>query len=445
MTGPAEVRAAVADAHRRGWALVLAATVRVTRDLDLAEESVQEAYAAALTAWARDGIPRNPIGWLTMAARRRAIDALRRAQALRAKLPLLVQPEESPDAPPLMDEVTMPDTVAEEPQDAVPDDRLRLIFMCCHPALAREAQMALTLRLVCGVATGDIARAFLVSPPTMAARLTRAKKKISTARIPYRVPRAAELPARLDAVLGVIYLLFTLGHTAPAGTPLLRVDLVERALHLTRVLRELMPDEREVRGLLALLLVTDARRATRVDEHGRLLRLEEQDRSRWDRSALAEAHDLITDCLRGGRPGRYALQAAIASVYAEAPTFDQTDWPRILSLYDQLLSVWPSPVVALNRTVALARVFGAARALAEVEELERNGQLAGYQYLPAVKADLLHRLGRTDQAALAYQRALELTGNDAERRFLADRLAELTGPAAHGGPDHPCGGATPAL
>src|SRR5690606_10687551 len=328
MTGPAEVQAAVADAHRRGWALVLAATVRVTRDLDLAEECVQEAYAAALVAWTRDGVPRNPTGWLTLTARRRAIDALRRERVLRTKLPLLVLPEETADG---FVEDAMRDTLVEQAEDAVPDDRLRLIFMCCHPALAREAQMALTLRLVCGVPTGDIARAFLVSETTMAARLTRAKKKISTARIPYRVPRAAELPARLDAVLGVIYLLFTLGHTAPAGTPLLRVDLVDRALHLARVLRELMPDEREVRGLLALLLVTDARRATRVDGHGRLLRLEEQDRSRWSRPALAEARDLVADCLRGGRPGRYTLQAAIACAYAEAPTFAQTDWQGILS------------------------------------------------------------------------------------------------------------------
>ncbi len=428
MTGPAEVQAAVADAHRRGWALVLAATVRVTRDLDLAEECVQEAYAAALVAWTRDGVPRNPTGWLTLTARRRAIDALRRERVLRTKLPLLVLPEETADG---FVEDAMRDTLVEQAEDAVPDDRLRLIFMCCHPALAREAQMALTLRLVCGVPTGDIARAFLVSETTMAARLTRAKKKISTARIPYRVPRAAELPARLDAVLGVIYLLFTLGHTAPAGPPLLRADLVDRAVHLTRVLRELMPDEPEVRGLLALLLVTDARRATRVDEDGRLLRLEEQDRSRWDRAALAEARDLLVDCLRGGRPGRYVLQAAIASAYAEAPTFAQTDWQGILSLYDQLLSVWPSPVVALNRTVAVARVYGPARALAEVEQLESNGRLAGYHYLPAVKADLLRRLGHTDQAALAYRQALELTRNDAERRFLADRLAGLTGPAAH--------------
>ncbi|TMR90313.1 RNA polymerase sigma factor [Nonomuraea basaltis] len=410
MTG---VETAVVDAHRRGWALVIAATVRVSRDLDLAEECVQEAYAAALVSWARDGIPDNPAAWLTTAAKRRAMDAIRRERAFRSKLPLLVEPEERAD-----EMIPM-----EDPEDVVPDERLRLIFMCCHPALAEEAQLALTLRLICGVPTGDIARAFLVSEPTMAARLTRAKKKISVARIPYRVPGAAELPDRLGAVLGVIHLLFTAGHTAPSGVSLMRTDLMDQALHLARMLRELMPDEREVWGLLALLLVTDARRATRIDARGRLLRLEEQDRSRWDRAAIAEAHDLIVDGLRGGRPGRYVLQAAIASLYAEARTFEQTDWPQIVTMYDELLAVWPSPVVALNRTVAVARVSGPARALAEVEDLERDGRLAGYQYLPAIKADLLRRLDRTDEAAAAYRQAMELTRNEAERQFLAERLS----------------------
>jgi RNA polymerase sigma-70 factor, ECF subfamily len=413
MTDPAEVEAAVDDAHRRGWALVLAATARVVRDLDVAEECVQEAYAAALVAWARDGIPDSPVAWLTTTARRRAMDVLRREQVLRSKLPLLVEPAE------LVDEVA-----TEEPVEVVPDERLRLIFTCCHPALAQDAQMALTLRLVCGVSTSDIARAFLVSEPTMAARLTRAKKKISVARIPFRVPGAAELPDRLTGVLGVIHLVFTIGHTAPAGAALVRADLMDQALRLARLLRELMPDEREVWGLLALLLVTDARRTTRMDARGRLLRLAEQDRSQWNQSAIAEAHDLIVDALRGGRPGRYVLQAAIASLYAEASTYDQTDWPQILSLYDELLAVWPSPVVALNRTVALAEVAGPAHALAEVEELEKDARLAGYQYLPAIKADLLRRLGLVDEASVAYRKALELTRNEAERAFLADRLAE---------------------
>ena len=422
MTGPADVEAAVVDAHRREWALVLAATARVARDLDLAEECVQEAYAAALVLWPRDGIPNNPAAWLTTTARRRAMDAVRRERVFRAKLPLLVEPEE------MLDEVAMDEPAEAESADVVPDERLRLIFLCCHPALAQDAQLALTLRLVCGVPTADIARAFLVSEPTMAARLTRAKKKISAARIPYRVPTAAELPDRLRAVLGVIHVLFTTGHTAPSGASLVRTDLVDQALHLSRMLRDVMPDEREVWGLLALLLVTDARRSTRVDADGRLLRLEQQDRSQWDRAAIAEAHDLIVAGLRGGRPGRYVLQAAIASLYAEAPTYDETDWPQIVTLYDTLLTVWPSPVVALNRTVAVARVAGPVQALAEVEELERGGRLAGYQYLPAVKADLLRWLGRTDEASVAYRQALELTRNEAERDFLTSRLAALDGP-----------------
>jgi RNA polymerase sigma factor (sigma-70 family) len=406
---PAGVGAAVADAHRRGWALVLAATMRVARDLDLAEECVQEAYAAALTDWPGDGIPANPVGWLTTTAKRRAIDAIRRRQVLQAKLPLLVEPEEMRESVP-------------EPAPVVPDERLQLIFMCCHPALAPEGQLALTLRLVCGLSTAEIARAFLVPEPTMAARLTRAKKKITAARIPFRVPEAAELPDRLRGVLGAIHLLFTTGHTAPSGASLVRTDLTERALHLARMLRDLMPDEREVWGLLALLLATDARRGTRVDARGRLLRLEHQDRSRWDRSAIAEADRLITDGLRGGRPGRYVLQAAIAALYAQAPTYEQTDWPQIVALYDALLGVWPSPVVALNRTVAVAQVSGPERALREIEALEKDDRLAGYQYLPAIKADLLYRSGRSGEAAAAYRQALELTRNEAEREFLTDRL-----------------------
>ncbi len=409
------VEQAVADAHRREWGLVLAATVRVARDLDLAEECVQEAYVAALSAWERVGIPRNPAAWLTTTAKRRAMDAIRREQTFRSKLPLLVEPEE---------EVEEMEPMFTDTGDSVPDERLRLIFTCCHPALAQEAQVALTLRLVCGVSTADIAKAFLVSETTMAARMTRAKKKISTARIPYRVPAAAELPERLRGVLSVIHLLFTTGHTAPSGSDLIRADLVDRALHLTRVLRDLMPDEREVWGLLALLLVTDARRATRTDANGRLLRLEEQDRAQWDTDAIAEADALIVAGLRGGNPGRYVLQAAIAALYAEAPTYEETDWAQIVTLYDALLRVWPSPVVALNRCVSLAMVAGPEVALAEVELLEHDPQLGGYRYLPAVKADLLRRLGRLDEAVEAYRQALELTDNAAEREFLAGRIAD---------------------
>lgn len=405
---------AVADAHRREWALVLAATVRVARDLELAEECVQEAYAAALTAWTRDGVPANPAAWLTTTARRRATDAIRREATLRSKLPLLVEPAGAvtePAAPP-------------DPTDAVPDERLRLVFTCCHPALAPEARLALTLRLVCGLPTADVARALLVSEPAMAARITRAKRKIAAARIPYRVPRPAELPDRLPAVLGVVHLLYTAGHTAPSGPALVRTDTADRALHLARTLRTLMPDEPEVGGLLALLLATDARRATRTGPDGRLLRLAEQDRSRWDRAALAEAHELIVAGMRTGRPGRYTLQAAIAALYAEAPTYGQTDWPQIVALYDRLLAVWPSPVVALNRTVPVSMASGPAVALAEVEALEADGRLARYPYLPAVKADLLRRLDRPAEAAVAYREAVAHTDNEAERSYLTARLAE---------------------
>jgi RNA polymerase sigma factor (sigma-70 family) len=421
MTDP--VNEAVADAHRRGWAEVLAATMRIARDPDLAEECVQEAYAGALAAWPAAGVPANPIAWLTTAARRRAIDAIRREQALRAKLTLLVRPEESEDL--VRPEESEDEAPPAETAAVVPDDVLRLIFMCCHPALAADVQPALTLRLVCGLTTREIAQIFLVPEPTMAARLTRAKKKIALARIPLRVPEAAGLPARLRAVLGVIHLLFTTGHTAPAGPALVRGDLADRALHLARTLRALMPDEREVWGLLALLLVTDARLGTRVDADGGLVRLEQQDRSRWDHAAIAEAHELIVDGLRGGRPGRYVLQAAIASLYAQAPSFDRTDWRQIVTLYDELLLRWPNPVVAVNRTVALAQVLGPEPALREIEKLENDGRLAGFQYLPAIKADFLRRLGRAAEAAVAYRQALDLTRNELERDFLAGRLAEV--------------------
>jgi RNA polymerase sigma-70 factor (ECF subfamily) len=424
----ADPAAAVADAHRREWAFVLAATARVAGDIDLAEECVQDAYIAALDAWSRQGVPRNPGAWLTTTARRRAIDALRREATLRGKLPLLIEPD-----PPVAS--SSPPSPAADPgeDDMIPDDRLRLVFTCCHPALAREAQVALTLRLVCGLTTTEIAQAFLVPEPTMAARVTRAKKKISAARIAYRVPEAAELPDRLDAVLTVVHLLYTTGHMAPAGHNVVRADIVERALDLARMLRSLMPDEREVRGLLALLLLTDARRATRADADGRLLLLADQDRSRWDHAAIAEGKELVPGALRGGQPGRFALQAAIAALHAEAPDYGQTDWPQIVQLYDALLAVWPSPVVALNRAAAQAMAQGPAAGLAEIEQLERDGRLADYRYLPAAKADLLRRLGRQDEAAQAYRSALALTENAAEREFLARRIGEVSGPAGRRG------------
>ena len=424
MTDATDVEAAVADAHRREWASVLAATVRVTRDLDLAEECVQDAYAAALRSWPAAGVPGNPAAWLTTTARRRAIDAIRHDAALRARLPLLVVPEGDSDEPAAGQPALRAEAAAARLSEAVPDERLRLIFICCHPALAQEAQVALTLRLVCGMSVPDIARAFLVSEPTMAARITRAKKKISVARIPFRIPRAADLADRRAAVLAVIHLLFTAGHTAPSGPSLVRADLVDQAMRLTRMLRELMPDSADVRGLRALLLVTDARRATRTDADGRLLRLSEQDRSQWDSAALAEAHEEIVGCLRAGPPGRYVLQAAIASLYAEAPSYDQTDWPQLVELYDRLLAVWPSPVVALNRAVPLAMTDGPQAALVEVERLNADGRLSGYQYLHAIRADLLARLGRADEAADAYRQALALTTNEAERAFLLTQIKD---------------------
>jgi RNA polymerase sigma factor (sigma-70 family) len=385
---------------------VLATTVRVTRDLDLAEECVQDAFAKALTTWSEDGVPRNPGAWLTTTARNRAIDLVRREATLRTKLPLLVED----DVVPPLD------------GDAFPDDRLRLVFTCCHPALAAEAQVALALRLLCGLSTAEVARAFLVSEPTMAARITRAKKKISQARIPYRVPAAAELPERVDAVLAALHLLFTTGHTAPGGDRLVRHDLVGRALDLTRMLYTLLPLP-EVAGLLALELLTDARRATRVTDDGRLLLLEEQDRGRWDQEQIEEGLALVRQALVTGPPGRYAVQAAIAAVHAEAKSWEDTDWGEVVALYGVLEQHLPSPVVRLNRAVAIGYADGPEAGLVALEPLESEPALAGYGYLPAARADLLRRLGRDEEARTAYEQALQLTENAVERRFLAERLA----------------------
>jgi RNA polymerase sigma-70 factor (ECF subfamily) len=413
--GSAGVAAAVADAHRREWAFVLAATVRVTRDLDLAEECTQDAYARALTSWAVDGVPARPGGWLTTVARRRALDVLRHESVVRRTLPLLV----SDDVEPAADELLV------DADGEIADDRLRLVCTCCHPALSQETQVALTLRLVCGLTTAEVARAFLVSEPTMAARITRAKKKIAAARIPYRVPSADELPARIDGVLDVIHLLFTTGHTAPAGVDLVRSDLVERSIDLARMLRTLLPTSADVAGLLALLLLTDSRRATRVDTAGRLLLLEEQDRSRWDRREIVEGLALVRVALNCRPPRRFPLQAAIAAVHAQSPTWEETDWLEIIGLYDVLLQVWPSPVVALNRAVAVGLANGPAAGLAAVDALADEPQLAGYGYAAAARADFLRRLGRHDDARLAYDEALLLTENAAERAFLEGRLAQL--------------------
>jgi RNA polymerase sigma-70 factor (ECF subfamily) len=414
---PSQVERAIAEAHRREWAGVLAAAVGTARDLDVAEECAQEAFATAFESWNRDGIPENPGAWLSTVAKRRAVDLIRREVTFRTKLPLLVESDEAPSD-------DRGDLIHTDSRDTMRDERLRLIFLCCHPALAPEAQMALTLRLVCGMSTEDIARLFLVSATTMGARLTRAKQKISTARIPLRMPDETEMPDRLGAVLGVIYLLFTMGHTATTGSTLMRPELVDEAMHLTDVLCELMPDEREVRGLLALLLVTDARRMTRVGTDGALVRLEEQDRSQWDMAAIARANDLIGEGLRAAQPGRYVLQAAIALVHAKASTYEATDWTEIVDLYDRLLVAWPSPIVALNRAVAVSMVDGPEVALALVDELATDPRLASYHYVPAIRADLLRQLGRDDDALAENTRAMELTRNESERQFLDAQIRD---------------------
>ena len=414
MTQAAE---AVAAAHRHEWAFVLAATVRLTRDLDLAQDCAQEAYVAALESWPVHGVPDRPGAWLTTAARRKALDRLRREQTLRRKLPLLIEPDSTPDVADADD--------MDGGQASVPDDRLRLVFTCCHPALSPQAQVALTLRLVCGVPTAEVARAFLVPETTMAARLTRAKRKIATARIPYRVPSREQLPDRLDSVLTAVHLLYTTGHTVTEGGALVRDDVCERALDLAWTLVRLLPEQAEARGLLGLLLLAQARRDARTDEAGHLVLLQDQDRRRWDHRLVTRGLQFTAEALMSPLRGRFTLQAAIAGVHAVAPDADRTDWPRILRLYDSLLAVWPSPVVALNRAVALSFVEGPAVALGVVDVLAHDERLAAYPYLPATKADLLRQLGRYPEAQGAYQQALALTHNDAERAFLAARIRDV--------------------
>lgn len=400
---------AVAAAFREEWGQVVATLIRVTGDWDLAEECAQDAFAQALDRWRRDGVPRRPGAWLTTTARHRAMDVLRREAVGARKL----------------QEAAML-TGYEEPYDdsGVQDDRLRLIFTCCHPALHIEARVALTLRTLAGLTTPEIARAFLVPEATMAQRLVRAKKKIRNAGIPYRVPPAHLLPERTTGVLGVIYLLFNEGYAATSGAGLVRRNLCAEAVRLARVLARLMPDEPEALGLLALLLLHDARRETRVDAAGELVTLEDQDRTAWDHAEVDEGAALLETALRRGRPGPYQIQAAVAACHTTAATAADTDWADIAALYGELLRFVPSAVVRLNRAVAVGMAEGPDAGLALVAELEREGELNGYHLLPATRADLLRRSGRTTEAAEAYERALELVENDAERNFLEKRLAE---------------------
>ncbi len=401
---------------REEWGRLLAVLVRQLRDLDLAEEVAADAVAAALQQWPVDGVPQRPAAWLLTVARRRAVDMLRRDRAYAARLALLqVDADRGAYA-------------QAEPED-VPDERLRLFFTCCHPSLGAEAQTALTLRCLAGLSTEEVARAFLVQPATMAQRIVRAKKKIKDARIPYRVPSAEELPDRLPGVLRVVYLIFTEGYAASSGDSLVRADLADEAIRLARILHRLLPDEREVTGLLALLLLIDARRATRVDDSGALLLLDEQDRSRWDADAIAAGRRLVVTALTGGEPGPYAVQAAIAALHCAAADVATTDWRQIVALYDVLATLNPSPLVALNRAVAVAMADGPAAGLVLLDALTADDRLAGYHLLPAARADLLRRLGRRDAAAQAYRQALALAGNEPERAFLRRRLAECEGAA----------------
>jgi RNA polymerase sigma-70 factor, ECF subfamily len=410
---------AVEALYRSDWGRIVATLIGLIGDFDLAEESAQEAFAAAVDQWQVSGVPEFPRAWIIQTARHKAIDRIRRNARFEEKV-------ESYANSGLVRTIEVPDYDSNE----IPDDRLRLIFTCCHPALALEAQVALTLRTLCGLETDEIARSFLVPPATMAQRLVRAKRKIRDAGIPYSVPETTEMSARIEAVLTAIYLVFNEGYAATRVGPLVRTDLCAEAIRLGRLVRSLMMPQppAEVIGLVALMLLHDARRDARVDEAGDIIVLGEQDRSRWDHGQIAEALPLIAEAFRGG-PGPFALQAAIAAVHCQAERPEETDWPQIVRLYDLLERVQPSPIVSLNRAVAVAMAEGAEAGLDLIDQLAASDDLSNYHLLHAARADLLRRLGSTVESAKSYQRALALVTNDAERRFLERRLSEVQSPS----------------
>jgi RNA polymerase sigma-70 factor (ECF subfamily) len=416
----ADAAAAVEAVYRSDWGRIIAALITLVGDFDLAEESAQEAFTAAVDQWRVSGVPEFPRAWIIQTARHKAIDRIRRNLKFEEKL-------ESYAVSGLVRTIEEPDYDSAE----IPDDRLRLIFTCCHPALAPDAQVALTLRTLCGLETDEIARAFLVPPATMAQRLVRAKRKIRDAGIPYIVPETTDMAARLDAVLTVIYLVFNEGYAATRGGPLVRTDLCAEAIRLGRLLRSLLGPQPppELTALVALMLLHDARRDARINQAGDLIVLEEQDRSRWHQAQIAEALPMVSEALRNSL-STYALQAAIAAVHCQAARAEDTDWPRIVGLYDLLEQAQPSPIVSLNRAVAVAMVEGPQTGLALVDAIAASNDLDNYHLLHAVRADLLRRLGSQAEAAKSYERALALVTNDSERRFLERRLREVQPPAA---------------